>query len=122
MNTIKLIIITITYAVALCSCVDNNIKPIVTSEGCIGIGNDKFNVAQCPNGDVVTTWKQIQTDGTYITAKAIRPKTGKVRLYVEQNGVFIAYDSSAKSSITIGAVPVSEEEVLIVEEAIKENQ
>jgi hypothetical protein len=99
------------------SCVgtgNENIKLSITSEGCPAIGSDKFKVAACPNGDIITIWQQIQLNGSIITAKAIKPKNGKVRLYYEQNGVFVAYDPSAKSSITIGAIPVSEAEVIAV--------
>lgn len=122
-NMITVAVIAILYAVAFCSCSSTNsnldgIKLFPTSEGCVGVGTDIYNVAICPNGDIITTWKQAQLDGTIITAKAIKPKNGKVRIMYEQNGIFIAYDASAKSTVTIGAVPTSAEQVVLPAEVI----
>lgn len=117
-NTFKLGVIALYTLLVLVSCSTtgsglDGIKLFPTAEGCVGVGTDVYNVAMCPNGDIITTWKQAQLDGTIITTKAIKPKNGKVRLMYEQNGIFIAYDGSAKSPVTIGAVPTSAEQVVL---------
>ena len=107
-NSIKLVILALCYAVALNSCVGTNAEGFktglqlgVSRDGYPQISKDNYSIILPPDGSKIIEWTQPQVDGTEIIARATFGRDGRKKLSYFQNGVEIAYDDSAKSSITI---------------------